>query len=80
MKHASVQVRALMKKEETERYEALMEIGQFLESKQRFDYAYTIQSEIDLIVQPAIERLKERGRERDRQTEQYLKEKAELGE
>lgn len=75
MKHASVQVRALMTKEETERYNALMEVGKYLEKEKKYEFVYTIQREIDVLVQPAIERLKERSRQRDRDTEQYLREK-----
>lgn len=75
MKHASVQVRALMNKDEMERYNALMEVGKYLEKNKEFDLAYTVQREIDVLVQPAIERLKERSRQRDRDTEQYLQEK-----
>jgi hypothetical protein len=37
--------------------------------------AYTVQKEVDLLIQPAIERLKDKGRERDRATQQYLEAK-----
>jgi hypothetical protein len=52
-----------------------MEVGAFLESANRYDLAYTVQHEIDLLIQPAIERLKEKGRARDRATREYLEAK-----
>jgi len=70
-----VQVRGLLTREELDRYNALMDVGHFLESQNRYDLAYTVQKEIDALVQPAIERLKEKSRERDRMTEQYLRDK-----
>lgn len=75
MRHCSVQVRGLLTREELDRYHALIEVGSFLEQQQRHDLAYHIQKEIDRLIQPAIERLKEKGRERDRDTEAYLAEK-----
>lgn len=75
MRHCSVQVRGLLTRDELERYNALMDVGHFLESHKRHDLAYTVQREIDLLIQPAIERLKEKSRERDRMTEQYLNSK-----
>ncbi len=78
MRHSSVQVRAHLTRDELERYNALFEVGKFLESQKRHDLAYVIQKEIDLLVQPAIERLKEKSRQRDRDTEEYLRKKAEL--
>ncbi|NBD26191.1 hypothetical protein [Paenibacillus glycinis] len=75
MRHCSVQVRGLLTREELDRYNALMEAGSFLESQTRYDLAYTIQKEVDILILPAIERLKEKGRERDRQTEAYLEAK-----
>lgn len=75
MKHCSVQVRSLLTREERDRYNALMEVGSFLEKLKEYDYAYTIQKEVDLLVQPAIERLKEKSRQRDRETEEYLRQK-----
>lgn len=77
MRHCSVQVRGLLTRDELERYNALMEVGGFLESQNRYDLAYTVQKEVDLLVQPAIERLKEKGRQRDRATEEYLRRRAE---
>lgn len=77
MRHASVQVRGLLTRSELDRYNALMEVGHYLESQNRYDLVYTVQKEIDYLVQPAIERLKEKSRERDRATEQYLRQKAE---
>ena len=64
MRHASVQVRALLTEDERTRYEKLFEVGKFLESQNRFDLAYTIQREMEQVVQPAIGRLQEKGRQR----------------
>ncbi|QYR20501.1 hypothetical protein KZ483_22265 [Paenibacillus sp. sptzw28] len=75
MRHCSVQVRGLLTREELDRYNALMEVGSYLESQTRHDLAYTVQKEVDILILPAIERLKEKGRERDRQTEAYLEAK-----
>lgn len=75
MRHCSVQVRGLLTREELDRYNAMMEVGGYLESQNRHDLAYTVQQEIDRLVQPAIERLKEKGRERDRLTAAYLEAK-----
>ncbi|RAP75388.1 hypothetical protein [Paenibacillus montanisoli] len=72
MRHCSVQVRGLLTRDELDRYNALMEVGSFLESQNRYDLAYTVQKEVDILILPGIERLKEKGRERDRQTEAYL--------
>lgn len=71
MRHCSVQVRGLMTREELDRYNSLMEVGKFLEGQRRHDLASVIQREIDRLIQPAIERLKEKSRERDRMTEAY---------
>lgn len=73
MRHCSVQVRGLLTRDELDRYNALMEVGSYLESQQRYDLAYTVQKEVDLLIQPAIERLKEKSRERDRATAEFLK-------
>ncbi|WP_274363874.1 hypothetical protein [Paenibacillus thermotolerans] len=73
MRHCSVQVRGLLTREELDRYNALIEVGQYLESQSRHDLAYHVQKEVDRLIQPAIERLKEKGRQRDRMTEEYLK-------
>ncbi|GIQ68459.1 hypothetical protein DUZ99_00540 [Xylanibacillus composti] len=75
MRHCSVQVRGLLTREELDRYNAMMEVGGFLESQNRHDLAYLVQQEVDRLVQPAIERLKEKSRERDRMTEAYLESK-----
>ncbi|GMK44976.1 MULTISPECIES: hypothetical protein [Paenibacillus] len=75
MRHCSVQVRGLLTRDELDRYNALMEVGSFLESQQRYDLSYTVQKEVDILILPAIERLKEKGRERDRATELYLEQK-----
>lgn len=77
MRHCSVQVRGLLTREELDRYNALMEVGQFLEEHDRYDLAHTVQKEIDRLIQPAIERLKEKSRQRDRMTEEYIRQKAE---
>jgi hypothetical protein len=73
MRHCSVQVRGLLTREELDRYNALMEVGQFLESQQRYDLSQTVQKEVDRLIQPAIERLKEKGRERDRRDEEFMR-------
>jgi hypothetical protein len=70
MRHASVQVRALLTEDERHRYEKLFEVGKFLESQNRFDLAYTVQREIEYVIQPAIERLREKGRQRGKR--EYL--------
>lgn len=75
MRHCSVQVRGLLSREELDRYNALMDVGHFLESQNRYDLVYTVQREIDLLIRPAIERLKEKSRDRDRATEEYLNER-----
>ncbi|ANE45033.1 hypothetical protein SY83_00055 [Paenibacillus swuensis] len=76
MRHCSVQVRGLLTRDELNRYNALIEVGQYLESQSRHDLSSPVQKEIDLLIQPAIERLKEKGRQRDRDTELYLRQKA----
>jgi len=80
MRHCSVQVRGLLTREELDRYNALMEVGQFLEQNNRYDLAYTVQKEVDRLIQPAIERLKEKSRQRDLMTEEYIRQKAEAEE
>jgi hypothetical protein len=75
MRHCSVQVRGLLTRQELDRYNALMDVGSYLESQSRYDLAAVVQAEVDLLIQPAIERLKEKGRERDRMTLQYLEDK-----
>jgi hypothetical protein len=75
VRHCSVQVRGLLTRDELDRYNALMEVGHFLESQNRYDLVYTVQKEIDTLILPAIERLKEKGRQRDRDTEEYLRSK-----
>ncbi|WNS43318.1 hypothetical protein [Paenibacillus sp. MMS20-IR301] len=72
MRHCSVQVRGLLTREELDRYNALIEVGTYLEDQSRYDLAYPVQKEIDLLIQPAIERLKDKGRARDRATAEYL--------
>ena len=76
MRHCSVQVRGLLTRDELDRYNALNEVGSYLESQMRHDLAYTVQKEIDLLIQPAIERLKDKGRARDKATQEYLEAKA----
>lgn len=72
MRHCSVQVRSLLTREELERYNALMEVGGYLEDQNRYDLAYAVQKEIDILILPAIERLKEKSRDRDRATAEFL--------
>ncbi|WP_026342043.1 hypothetical protein [Paenibacillus fonticola] len=72
MRHCSVQVRGLLTRDELDRYNALMEVGSYLESQQRHDLAYHVQKEVDILILPAIERLKEKGRARDRATAEFL--------
>lgn len=78
MRHCSVQVRGLLTREELDRYNALMDVGHYLESQNRYDLVAIVQKEIDILILPAIERLKEKGRQRDRDTEEYLRRKAEM--
>jgi len=78
VRHCSVQVRGLLTRDELDRYNALMEVGHFLESQNRYDLVYTVQKEIDTLILPAIERLKEKGRQRDRDTEEYLRSKEQM--
>lgn len=75
MRHCSVQVRGLLTRDELDRYNALMEVGSYLESQTRYDLVAIVQAEVDLLIQPGIERLKEKGRARDRMTQEYLEEK-----
>ncbi|GIO46562.1 MULTISPECIES: hypothetical protein [Paenibacillus] len=72
MRHCSVQVRSLLTRDELDRYNALMEVGGYLEDQNRYDLAYTVQKEIDILILPAIERLKEKSRDRDRATAEFL--------
>lgn len=72
MRHCSVQVRGLLTREELDRYNSLIEAGSYLEDQSRYDLAYVIQKEIDLLILPAIERLKDKSRARDRATAEYL--------
>jgi hypothetical protein len=77
MRNCSIQVRGLLTRDELDRYNALLEVGHFLESQNRYDLVYTVQKEIDTLIVPAIERLKEKSRQRDRDTEAYLAQKGE---
>ncbi|MGN7763475.1 hypothetical protein [Paenibacillus sp. 22594] len=72
MRHCSVQVRGLLTREELDRYNGLIEVGSYLEDQSRYDLAYSVQKEIDILILPAIERLKDKGRARDRATAEYL--------
>jgi hypothetical protein len=72
-----VQVRGLLKRSELDRYNALMEVGGYLESQGQYEYAHTVQKEVDILILPAIERLKEKSRARDRASEEYLRQRAE---
>lgn len=75
MRHCSVQVRGLLTRDELDRYNALMEVGSYLESQMRHDLSYIVQKEVDILIMPAIERLKDKSRARDAATAQYLEEK-----
>jgi hypothetical protein len=75
MRHCSVQVRGLLTRDELDRYNNLMDVGKFLEMNKRHDLAYIVQKEIDILILPAIERLKEKGRQRDEMTAEYLQNK-----
>ncbi|HEX7057811.1 MAG TPA: hypothetical protein VF260_11555 [Bacilli bacterium] len=75
MRHCSVQVRGLLTREELNRYNALMDVGHFLEEQNRYDLVYTVQKEIDLLILPAIERLKAKSKQRDRDSESFLRER-----
>jgi len=72
MRHCSVQVRGLLTREELDRYNGLIEVGSYLEDQNQYDLAYVVQKEIDLLILPGIERLREKGRARDRATAEYL--------
>lgn len=72
MRHCSVQVRGLLKRDELDRYHALIEVGSYLEEQDKYDLSYIVQKEIDILILPAIERLKEKGRDRDRATAEFL--------
>ena len=72
MRHCSVQVRGLLTRDELDRYNALIEVGSYLEDQKQYELAYTVQREVDILILPAIERLKEKSRQRDRDTEEYL--------
>ncbi|GIP29884.1 hypothetical protein J23TS9_50140 [Paenibacillus sp. J23TS9] len=72
MRHCSVQVRSLLTRDELDRYNALMEVGGYLEDQSRYDLVYAVQKEIDILILPAIERLKEKSRDRDRATAEFL--------
>ncbi|HZG57561.1 hypothetical protein [Paenibacillus sp.] len=74
MRHCSVQVRGLLTRDELDRYNALMDVGHYLESQKQYELAQTVQKEIDRLILPAIERLKEKSRERDRRDEAFLRE------
>nr|WP_275983954.1 hypothetical protein [Paenibacillus hamazuiensis] len=68
----------MLTREELDRYNALIDVGHYLEEQSRYDLSAVIQKEIDILILPAIERLKEKSRQRDRDTEQYLARKAEM--
>ncbi|WP_339257225.1 hypothetical protein MKZ12_24400 [Paenibacillus sp. FSL R5-0713] len=72
MRHCSVQVRGLLTRDELDRYNALMQVGGYLEEQDQYDLAYIVQKEVDTLIMPAIERLKEKGRDRDRATAEFL--------
>lgn len=62
----------MLTREELDRYNGLIEVGSYLEDQNQYDLAYVVQKEIDLLILPGIERLKEKGRARDRATAEYL--------
>jgi hypothetical protein len=72
MRHASVQVRGKLTKDELDRYEKLFEVGKFLEASNRYDLAYVVQKEIEYLILPAIDRLKEGSKERDRINQEFI--------
>lgn len=72
MRHCSVQVRGLLTRDELDRYNGLMQVGGYLEEQNQYDLAYIVQKEVDILILPAIERLKEKGRDRDRATAEFL--------
>ncbi|WP_145049658.1 MULTISPECIES: hypothetical protein [Paenibacillus] len=72
MRHCSVQVRGLLTRDELDRYNALMQVGGYLEDQNQYDLAYIVQKEVDILILPAIERLKEKSRDRDRATAEFL--------
>ncbi|WP_120463356.1 hypothetical protein [Paenibacillus aceti] len=72
MRHCSVQVRGLLTREELDRYNDLMEVGSYLESQGQYDLSYIVQKEVDILILPAIERLKQKSRDRDRMTAEFL--------
>ncbi|MCM3134698.1 hypothetical protein M3629_18055 [Paenibacillus polysaccharolyticus] len=72
MRHCSVQVRGLLTRDELDRYNDLMQVGGYLEDQNQYDLAYIVQKEVDILILPAIERLKEKSRDRDRATAEFL--------
>ncbi|CAH1201487.1 MULTISPECIES: hypothetical protein [Paenibacillus] len=72
MRHCSVQVRGLLTRDELDRYNDLMKVGGYLEDQNQYDLAYIVQKEVDILILPAIERLKEKSRDRDRATAEFL--------
>ncbi|GGG01436.1 hypothetical protein GCM10010913_23930 [Paenibacillus aceti] len=67
-----MQVRGLLTREELDRYNDLMEVGSYLESQGQYDLSYIVQKEVDILILPAIERLKQKSRDRDRMTAEFL--------
>ena len=61
MRHCSVQVRGLLTREELDCYNDLMQVGGYLEEQNQYDLAYIVQKEVDILILPAIERLKEKA-------------------
>lgn len=43
-----------------------------MEEQGRHDLAWHVQREVDILILPAIDRLKEKGRERDRENLRYM--------
>ncbi|GAA0397901.1 hypothetical protein GCM10008933_30620 [Paenibacillus motobuensis] len=62
----------MLTREELDRYNALMEVGSYLEKQGQYDLSYVVQKEVDILILPAIERLKEKSRDRDRATAEFL--------
>ena len=62
----------MLTREELDRYNALMEVGSYLEKQGQYDLSYVVQKEVDILILPAIERLKEKSSDRDRATAEFL--------
>ncbi len=78
MRPASLQVRGKLAPDEIKRYDALWEIGKYLEENKQYEYAYVIQKELDLLIQPAIMRLQQQSKERSMKNQDFLKQQENL--